>query len=103
MCKKAILENEFVPDCYKNQHMCDKAVDNYTHALKFVLDYYINQKMCDKGVNTYPSTIKFVLEGYKTLEMFDKDLNRCILYLILFRISIKLQKCVTELFLKILF
>ena len=32
MCDKAILENdgtlESVPDCYKNQQMCDKAVDN---------------------------------------------------------------------------
>ena len=36
MCDKAILENfrmlEFVPDCYKNQQRCDKAVDSYTHA-----------------------------------------------------------------------
>ena len=32
MCDKAILENgktlESVPDCYKNQQMSDKAVDN---------------------------------------------------------------------------
>ena len=32
MCDKAILENDrtlkFVPDCYKNQKMCSKAVDN---------------------------------------------------------------------------
>ena len=32
MCDKAILENsetlEFVSDCYKNQQMCDKAVEN---------------------------------------------------------------------------
>ena len=36
MCDKAILENdvieEFFPDCYKNQKMCDRAVDNY-HSL----------------------------------------------------------------------
>ena len=36
MCDKAVLENggtsKPVPDCYKNQQMCDKAVDNYPHA-----------------------------------------------------------------------
>ena len=38
MCDKAILENEvtfmFVSECYKNQKMCNKAVDNY--ALEFI-------------------------------------------------------------------
>ena len=40
MCDKAILENsgilKSVRDCYKNQKMCDKAVDNYPQALYFV-------------------------------------------------------------------
>ena len=40
MCAKAILENngtlKSVPDCYKYQEMCNKAVDNYPHALEFV-------------------------------------------------------------------
>ena len=39
MCDKVILENvrtlKSVTDCYKNQRMCDKAVDNYPHALEF--------------------------------------------------------------------
>ena len=30
----------FVSDCYKNQIMCDKAVDNYPCALEFVLDCF---------------------------------------------------------------
>ena len=25
----------FTLDCYKDQKMCSKAADNYTHALKF--------------------------------------------------------------------
>ena len=36
MCDKAIFQNggtESVSDCYKNQQMCDKAVDNHSHAL----------------------------------------------------------------------
>ena len=40
--------------------MCDKAVDNYSHALKFVPDCYMTQKMSDKAVNIYPSTIECV-------------------------------------------
>ena len=37
MCGKAILKNggtlKPVPDCYKNQEKCNKAVDNYPDAL----------------------------------------------------------------------
>ena len=29
---------ESVPNRYKTKEMCDKAVDNYAHALKFVPD-----------------------------------------------------------------
>ena len=43
MCDKVILENggmsTFVPDCYKNQKMCDKAVDSYPFAMQFVFEY----------------------------------------------------------------
>ena len=28
----------FIPDCYKNQKVWDKAIDNYSHALEFVPD-----------------------------------------------------------------
>ena len=31
--------------------MCNKAVDNYAHALKFVPDCYMTQEMCDKAFN----------------------------------------------------
>ena len=48
MCEKAILENggtlKSVPDCYKNQEMCNKAVDNYPRALGFVIECYKVQK-----------------------------------------------------------
>ena len=45
MCCKAILENggtlESVPDCSKNQEMCNRAVDNCPDALKFVPDCHV--------------------------------------------------------------
>ena len=46
--------------------MCDKAVDNYDHALEFVPDRCKSQKMYDEVIDDYPSTIQFVSEGYKT-------------------------------------
>ena len=73
MCDKAILEFgrtlksvpnrllQIVPDCYKNQEMCNKAVDNYPHALQFVPECYETQKMWDKAGDVHPSTTKFVL------------------------------------------
>ena len=83
MCGKAILENggtlTSVPDCYRNQEMCNKIVDNYPHPLGFVPECLMTQDICDKAV------------------------NRCFLYLILFLSYIKRKKCVAELFLKILF
>ena len=73
---KVILENggtfESVPDCYKNQEICNKAVDNYPHALAFDRESYKTQKMCDKAVDTYLSTIKFVPECFMTQKMCGK-------------------------------
>ena len=33
--------------------MCDRAIDNYAHALR-------HKEMCNKAVDTYPSTVQFV-------------------------------------------
>ena len=50
MCDKAILENgstlRSVPDCCKNQEICNKATDIYPHALEFVPECYETHKMC---------------------------------------------------------
>ena len=44
MCDKVILENcgtlKSLQDCYKNQEMCNKAVENYPHELEFVPECY---------------------------------------------------------------
>ena len=82
--------------------MSDKAVDNFAHGLKPAPDCYATEKMCNKSVTTYPSTIELVPEFCKTQEMYDKVGNSYFLYFILFLIDIKLKKCVTELFTKIL-
>ena len=83
--------------------MRNKAVDNYPDVLEFASEYYESQKMCDKTVNTHTSTIQFLPEYYKTQEICYKAVHRCVLYLILFLINIKLKKYVTELIFYIFF
>ena len=38
ICRKLSFVISYVPDQYKTQKMCDKAVENYAHALKLALD-----------------------------------------------------------------
>ena len=48
MCDKAILETgrtlKSIFNCCKNQEICNKAVDNYLHALELIPDCYIDSK-----------------------------------------------------------
>ena len=63
---KGILKNDgtlkSVSDCHKNLKMCNKAVDNFSHALEFVPDCYMIQNVSDKAVSTCPSTKKILPE-----------------------------------------
>ena len=65
-----MLENgvtfKFVPDCYKNRKMRNKAVDNYPHALEFVPDWNMTQNMFPKVVSTNLSTNEYVSDQFKT-------------------------------------
>ena len=81
--KLSFLINEtlkFVLDCYKSQQMCNKAVNNYPHALRFVPDCCMTQKMRDKAVNTHPSTIQSDSECYKTQEILI-DVFLCLIWI----------------------
>ena len=53
-------------------------MENYPHVIEFVPECYKTQNMCDKAVNTYPSTIEFVPECYKTQKTCDKAVNKCL-------------------------
>ena len=52
MCNIIICEDLFwtrhVPDQYKTQQMCDKAVDDCLATLKFVPDWFVTSKMIKK-------------------------------------------------------
>ena len=55
--------------------MCNKAVDNFTHALKFVPARCKTKEIFIKVVDTHPSTIKYVHDPYKTQEISVKAFN----------------------------
>ena len=38
----------YFSDCFKNQKMCDKAVEKDSRMSKFVLDNFKTQGMCEK-------------------------------------------------------
>ena len=57
--------------------MCNKAIENYPHALEYVSECYKTQKVCDKADDTFHSTIKFVTECYKTNEICHRAVHRC--------------------------
>ena len=52
MFNRVIIENsemlETVPNQYKTQEMCNKAVDNYAHALGLVYHWYKIKKYLSK-------------------------------------------------------
>ena len=83
--------------------MWDKAVGNYTHALKFAPNCYITtKKMRDKAINAYLSNIEYVFAQFKTQEMCDKAVDKWAFVFDSVPDQHKTQKCVAELFLKIL-
>ena len=43
--------------------MCNKAADNYAHALELVPHWYKVQKMFNKTVRTSPFSIQFIPES----------------------------------------
>ena len=49
MCNRIVCEDPFsltyVPDQYKTQKICDKAIDDYLATLKFIPDWFVTNKM----------------------------------------------------------
>ena len=58
MCKHVVKKIpyllRFVPDKYKTQKMCDKAILENNGTLKSVPDCYKNLEICNKAVENYP-------------------------------------------------
>ena len=65
----------FVPECYKTQKMCDKAVDTYPSTLEFVPECFMIQEMCDKAVVSCFVIFDSNPDWYKTQEMCDRAVS----------------------------
>ena len=94
MYEKAVLENgetlKSVPDCYKNQEMPNKAVDNYPHALEFVAECFMTHKMCDKVVFLLRHNL--FLNVIRLKKRVIKLLINLFLHLFIFLINIRVNK-----------
>ena len=72
----ALRNLEFVPDHFKTQEMCSKAVCMDPYSLEFVPDHLKTQEMCDKAVCTGPYNLKSVPDHLKTKDMCDETVGR---------------------------
>ena len=68
MCEKAVdalpQALEFVPDHYRTQKMCEKAVK--VKGWTLVSDPYKTPEVCERAVDGYPWALGFVSDQYKT-------------------------------------
>ena len=80
--------------------MCDKAVDNYAHALEIVSDYYNAQKCVIQPSILILLQFDFFLNAIRLLKFMVKLLYLLVffLYFILFQINKTLKKFMMELF-----
>ena len=71
MCNRAILKNVrmliSVPNRYKTQEICEKAVDNYIFVV--VSDPYKTQEMCIRAVSTCSFVFDSIPNQCKTQDM----------------------------------
>ena len=81
-----------VPDCYKNQKMFNKAVDNYLHALEFVSEFYSTQEMCNRAVNRCFFVSDSTPDQFKTQEMCGRVVSEDPFLYYIGLINIKLKK-----------
>ena len=70
MCNSIICEDPFwiryVPDQYKTQQMCDKAVDDCLAALKFLPNWLVTSKMIKRctQMKIYSTLMKVLVMSY---------------------------------------
>ena len=105
MCKRTVQKLpdllRHVPDQCKFQKMYDKVENGET--LQSVLDCYKNQVMYNKAVDNYPHALEFVPECYKTQKCVRKLLILILLQLNIFWNAIRLKKCVIKQFIDVFY
>ena len=70
MCNKAVADFscalKYVPDHLKTQEMCSQAVSNNPYMLGYVPDHLKTQKMCDKAIEIESFLLGCVPDSYRT-------------------------------------
>ena len=61
----------FVPDCFKTQKLCIRALEVDPWALNDIPDYLKTQKMCDEMVRYDPSSLQLVPDWFVCQQQMD--------------------------------
>ena len=69
---------EVVPNHFKTQKMCDKAVDCIPWSLAHVPNYFKTQEMCNKAVYKNPCCLKYLPDYLKAGVMCNKEVVKSI-------------------------
>ena len=64
-----------IPDHFKTQEMCIKAVDVYPEQLHFVPDQYKTKAMCERAFEENPYTLEDIPDHFKTREMCERSVE----------------------------
>ena len=56
---------EYVPNHFRTQEMCERAVEENIWSVVYVPDQYKTQEMCDKAVEEYLRLLKYVPDSFK--------------------------------------
>ena len=59
----------YVPDYFRTQEMCERAVEKGSWSLVHVSDQYKTQEMCNKAVKKYPWLLEYVPNNFKKPKM----------------------------------
>ena len=57
---------KFIPDCFKTQEICEKAIERWLYALALVPDHSKTKQMYKTAVLSDPKKLRFVLNNFKT-------------------------------------
>ena len=66
---------KFVPECFKTQEMCNKAVNRCFFVFNSIPDQQKTQKICDRVVSEDPFLKMYVPDQYKTQQMCDEAVD----------------------------
>ena len=82
MCNKSFSSYpstiKYVPDQFKTQEICDKAVDKCYFVFNFVSDQFKTEKMCNEVVSNDLFKLKYCHDRHKIQNTCDKAVDDCL-------------------------